>query len=145
MPVQEWACDKNLKVLLCRQRYWRSFITIRESAIQVKKQCLRSVDSEGGGTNYMSSLNSHKTSHFNNRSGRETLREINGQNKWPKINSVMNQPHSKSPYKKRIIPLRCCTNCKRIANLESDLRTQSTNNLNGMKFVNGKTDIMPLL
>ncbi|GBC45831.2 hypothetical protein RIR_jg16474.t1 [Rhizophagus irregularis DAOM 181602=DAOM 197198] len=106
MPVQEWACDKNLKVLLCRQRYWRSFILI---------------------------------------SGRETLREINGQNKWPKINSVMNQPHSKSPYKKRIIPLRCCTNCKRIANLESDLRTQSTNNLNGMKFVNGKTDIMPLL
>lgn len=46
----------------------------------------------------------------------------------------MNQPHSKSPYKKRIILLRCCTNCKRIANLESDLRTQSTNNLNGMKF-----------
>ncbi|CAB4411266.1 unnamed protein product [Rhizophagus irregularis] len=30
----------------------------------------------------------------------------------------MNQPHSKSPYKKRIILLRCCTNCKRIANCE---------------------------
>lgn len=71
-------------------------------------------------------------------------------NKWTKQiakNKISNdQPHSKSPYKKRItssntvamfqdvarivIPIE-----KRIANLESDLCILSTNNLNGMKLM----------